>query len=238
MNASLYSIPPGVSLIPLLKFEPYIFSNGSHELPPYPVSDEDMYAFWVACLADSGIVGLQPITIRSWHVSIDQLTDDWILELFIRKYMASLPSEDDSVTETLDPDNNSALNGGYALCTGGDVPITPQCCSSLADISDWKMAAEYRGADNTMVWIGHPWVNVRFNGINLIFTGDDGLTLKPSPECVVTPDDLKRAVDQAYWEIESLAERLTPVIEKFAPEGRAVETARILAGLQPFDDSL
>jgi len=48
----------------------------------------------------------------------------------------------------------------------------------------------------------------------------------------------KRAVDQAYREIETLAERLAPVIEAFAPAGRAMEMARILAGLQPFDDGV
>ena len=232
MIPSQSSASTAIRLIPVVELEAISFATEDGRQIGL---GGDWNSFWLRSSDNPTTTRLFPMK-PGWNlVTIDQLKDPRVLEILVR--MLAADREDDSAPgntqPVLGPDNFCPLSGGFALCIGDEVIITPQCCSDLSDIESWRTAAVYRDAHKVMVWIGHPWVMVRFDGVNLIFAGDDGLVLKPLPECAVEPDALSVAVTQAWRELEALADRLLPVVERFVPQERARETARRLAGIVP-----
>lgn len=139
-----------VSLIPVVEFEPFAFKKAEREL--LGDSDEDCAQYWRDCLADSGIVDMEPIHPRSWWVTIDQLLDPVI----IRKLLAAAPG---SSPKTEYETSLSELMAGFVL-NQGDESIYPGCCSDFSTLDSWEEAAQWRSTDWQMIWIGHPWTHV------------------------------------------------------------------------------
>jgi hypothetical protein len=130
-----------------------------------------------------------------------------------------------------DPDANRVLNGGLALCSGGEVLVKPACCGDLGNLSEWREAAAYRQSDWRIVWVGHPWVAVRFeDGRLLVSEPHEHGTANAMARWSIKPDELGFAVAAAEVELDEFANRLQQVLADMrVPEASLV--SRKLAGL-------
>jgi hypothetical protein len=217
-----------VRLVPVVELEPADFSNRQRPLPSGSCREvpEDWNRYWLDSLADSGIVGLAPLRPGSWQVPTRHFTDPAILHRFLAATL-----QDWGGPEALtDPDGKLVLDGGLALCQGAEVLAEPTCCVDLANWSDWREAAEYRGSDWRMLWIGHPWLSVRFEDERLVLS-EPHESATPIARWLVQPADLNRAVDAAVAELEDFADRLQAAVAVVAGSETATTLARKLAGL-------
>jgi hypothetical protein len=217
-----------VRLVPVLELSPARFATRERPLPTgsgREVSQEwDRY--WRDALADSGIVGLTPIRPGSWHVPAASLTDP----ILLGKLLAAAVKDWEGPESLTDPDGKPVLDGGLALYQADEVLAEPACCVDLGNLSDWRVAAAFRGADWQMRWVGHPWLSVRHDGRWLVLSGPHE-SETPAARWAVTPDELGRAVEQAAAELEAFAGRLQPAVAVLAGGKAAVLVARRLAGL-------
>jgi hypothetical protein len=132
-----------------------------------------------------------------------------------------------------DPDASPVLSGGLALRRpdSGEVLVEPGCCSDLGDLADWRAAARHREAEWRMVWIGHPWVSVRYRQPWLVLSQAHE-SAEPEERWAFRPDHLERALAVAAAELESFAGRLAAVLPLLGYPGEPLSLARRLAGLQ------
>lgn len=107
--------------------------------------------------------------------------------------------------------------------------IEPTCCGDLGNLSEWREAAAYRQSAWKMLWIGHPWISVRFGEGRLVFS-EPHESDAPAARWAVNPGELGRAVAAAEAELEDFARRLEPVLDAMGV-AEARRTARSLAGL-------
>jgi hypothetical protein len=216
-----------VELVPVIELEPARFSRRERSSPSGLARDlpERLNAYWNDSLADAGVVGLVPLTPASWMVAIRQLSHteslSRILSVIVREWGGP---------EVLhDPDGTPALEGGVALQGNGQLLLPPTCCGDLGDYSSWREAAAYRLPSWKMVWIGHPWVSVRYDAGTLVFSGlHESET--PIGKWAVRPEELGRAVAAARLEVEDFARRLEPVVAGFGVD-KPAPVARRIAGL-------
>jgi hypothetical protein len=187
---------------------------------------EQWNRYWLDSLADSGIVGLVPLWLGSWLVPTRQFTDPAIL----RKLLAATLQDSGGQEALADPDDKPALDGGLALHQGAELLAEPTCCGDLGNWSEWRESKEYRGSDWRMLWIGHPWLSVRFEG-ELLVLSEPHESAAPTARWFVRPADLDRAVDAAIAELKDFADRLRPVVAAVAGSDRADTIAWQLAGL-------
>jgi hypothetical protein len=82
-----------------------------------------------------------------------------------------------------------------------------------------------------MLWIGHPWLSVRFDAGRLVLS-DLHESDSPAPRWTVTPRTLGRAVARAEAELEVFARRLEPAVASFNTKDDVRRAARRLAGLE------
>jgi hypothetical protein len=130
-----------------------------------------------------------------------------------------------------DPDCKPVLDGGLALCCNGEVLAAPTCCSDLGNLSDWRDAVAYRQPNWSILWIGHPWLSVRFDAGRLVLS-DLHESGSPVARWAVTPEELGLAVTAAEAELEVFARRLEPTVASFNTKDNAARAARRLAGLE------
>jgi hypothetical protein len=216
------------SLVPVVELSPMRYGNADRPAPArLGVEVPDQWdRYWLDSMADAGITGLTPLRPASWHVSAAQLTDAVTLEAIIKH----TSEHGEWVEAVADPEWAPVLSGGLALCRGAEVLIEPMCCGDLANISDWRKAAMHRGGDWQMLWIGHPWLSVRFEDGWLVISEpheDD----PPVPHLKVRPEALHLAVTEAEAELEALAGRFRPVLHELLGPERSLRLARTLAGL-------
>ena len=150
-----------IQLIPVVELEPYTFSTRSRNMPSGTSKDvpEEWFRYWTDSLADSGITELRPLWPGSWHVPTVNFDVASNLHRFLQKTFQDWGGID-SLT---DPECKPVLSGGLALhCAASETLIEPGCCADLADANNWKEAAAHRGASWKMLWIGHPWLSVRY----------------------------------------------------------------------------
>lgn len=216
-----------VGLLPVIELEPGRYSKHERPLPSGSGKElpHEWRRYWLDSLADSGITGLTPL-MESWHVPIQQFTDPAVIE---RVLIAEMEAYRDAVTPA-DLDEGVILDGGFALRDGARVMIEPTCCGDLGNLSDWRAAARYRGAEWQQVWIGHPWIHARFDDGWLILS-EPVESEPPVGRYAVRPDDLERAIVTAEAELEDLARRLRPVLSGLVGDDRAGYMSRMLAGL-------
>jgi len=233
----MHSHPTNVKirLVPVIEMLPEVYGNPDRSLPVDAVGDAYQH-YWSGSMADAGIEGLKPVGL--WHVPIEQLTSLQLLERIVHVNRfdddAELPGG--AFDRFLDPEERLiAFNGGYALSIDDRIVCTPRCCADLANIEDWQMAADHRQADRVMVWIGHPWIEVRYEGGCLMFIDPSELEGRPEwiGELSILPNELQQAIDQAKREVQGLYRRLLPVLESKAPPGQADRIARILTATDP-----
>ena len=108
--------------------------------------------------------------------------------------------------------------------------VAPTCCSDLGNLSEWRDAAGYREPEWRMLWIGHPWLSIRYEG-NLLVLSERHESDTPSGRWAVDAGVLDRAVDAAEVELERFSRRLEQVLTDLGSGDRARRLARSLAGL-------
>jgi hypothetical protein len=81
-----------------------------------------------------------------------------------------------------------------------------------------------------MVWIGHPWINVHFDGTHLVFTEQEEENGQPewTGQLMIAPEALHEAIDQAKQGLYEFYRRLLPVVESMVPPSQAVKITEIL----------
>jgi hypothetical protein len=215
-------------LIPVLELEPWRFSTGERPRPSGSIFEtrEGWARYWLDCLADSGVTGLIPLYPGCWHVLVRELDDDETLLKILRTH---LREEGDSEAP-IDVEESPALGGGLALFSKGELLVEPTCCSDLGNISEWRDAAGYRGSEWRILWIGHPWLSVRYEGRWLVISEPHESNL-PSARWAVDLDLLGGAVDAAEVKLEGFARRLEQALVDLGSGDRARRLARHLAGL-------
>lgn len=217
-----------VALEPVIELEPSRFARQKHAYPDRSGAEvpDEWERYWSTSLADAGIVGLTPIRPASWHVATREFTDLSILQ----KVLSDLISGWGGTANLLDPECSPVLNGGFAVISEGDVVLEPMCCCDLGNLADWREAASCRSADWQMLWIGHPWVSVRFDeGLLMISDLHEGAA--PVSKYAVRPDDLQKAIGLAEAELEDFSHRLQAAVAPTVGAETAPALARQLAGL-------
>jgi hypothetical protein len=221
----------GIELIPVLELMPITFAAQARSSPsgtPLDVPDQwDQY--WLDSLADSGITGLTPLQGGSWHVPTAEFVDQTILQ----KLLVAIFDEWGGIEALSDPDGKPVLNGGLAVrCPTADVLIEPGCCADLGDVANWMEAANYRQTDWHPLWIGHPWLSVRFEEPWLIIS-DLHESDNPTARWAVSPDGFQRAVVAAKAELDRFARQIATALPILGYQGDNHLMGQKLAGLDP-----
>ena len=217
-----------VELVPAVELEPFAFAtpDRTHPSGTGPDSPDEWSRYWFDSLADSGVVGLTPLRPGSWHVPVAAFTDSAVLG----RYLDAMVRRWDGPESLTDPDARPVLNGGLAFCSVGDVLVEPTCCGDLANLSEWRDAVAYRQSEWKMVWVGHPWVSVRFDADRLVFSGPHESDA-PNARWTISPEELGRAVAAAEAELEVFARRLRSALADMGVAD-VNSVARKLAGLE------
>lgn len=216
-----------VELVPVLELEPWHFANPDRSSPTSS-SREEWHRYWLDSLADAGFTDLEPLQAGSFHVPIRQLTAK---PATLAKLIDRVVQAWDGPQVFSDPDSDPVLAGGLALVSGSEVLAEPTCCVDLRNLSDWRTAAAYRGAEWQILWIGHPWLSVRFEAPWLVIS-DRHESDTPTGQWMVAPDKLDHAVHGGEAELEQFSLRLRSILEGMSVHD-AVKCARKLAGLPP-----
>ena len=219
----------GIELIPVLELVPSTFATQSRSGPSGTFGEcpDEWNRYWSDSLADSGILGLRPIRRGSWHVATKEFADSPFLQKFLEKTF----QEWGGIKYLSDPVGQPVLSGGLSLqCLASDVLIEPSCCADLAE-ANWNEAVGYRGSEWKMLWIGHPWLSMRYQSPSLIFSEPHESNI-PSDRWAISPDELSRAFNKALVELERFAGQLTPLLLVLGYQEDPESMARKLAGLK------
>ena len=216
-----------IQLIPVIELMPADFSTRTVPLAGNPEFQNEWTRYWLDSLADSGITGLRPIYPGSWHVATSEFRHLLMLELVL-----GVIFEDRGGVPTLnDPDCKPVLDGGLALLdSAGRLLVEPHCCGDLGNLNDWREAAKYREAGWQMLWIGHPWLSVRFDRGQLLISAPHESNV-PVGKWAVDPDDLEHALGAAEAELHRFSELVVPFLSSHGFHGDAKAMAEKLVGL-------
>ncbi|MBD1879943.1 MULTISPECIES: hypothetical protein [unclassified Coleofasciculus] len=221
-----------VALIPVIEFAPSDYCHSERSLPLGRVVENPhaWYRYWKESLADSELESIEPIRPGSWLVPISQLVEPFVLRHLVETYFEKL----EIATSSPDLECIGSFSGGYVLCCNDDIVIEPTCCSGLEDIAAWEGAMTYRGEQWDELWIGHPWVSVRFASGNLCISGYHETSSSKLPNSAtrytVKPSVLEVAIRAAKAEVELFRQRLLSVVQKLTPAALASEIVCNLTG--------
>ncbi|QDV15461.1 hypothetical protein Pan153_00750 [Gimesia panareensis] len=217
----------GVQLTPVIEFFPPDFSREDRAMPTGGAAREEWEPYWKSCLADSGIEGLNPIERGSCYVATSEISAEQLaraLPVFLE--------DCGGLAELEDAESRPILSGGLALsaCRHG-ILVLPTCCSDIGDLENWQTAAGYTGQSWEMLWIGHPWLSMKFQDPWLVLSrphesGD------PEARWTVDPTELQEAVTAAEAELNRFRDQLTGVLTGLGFEGNATQVAANLIGLR------
>lgn len=211
-------------MLPVVEFHTGIFRTQDHKVPDVSGSDDlsGWYQYWKRCLADAGIVDLEPYQ-HSEFVCLQDIHDIALRQL-LAAHIAIDEDEDLSIIEQISP-----LSGGYVLEFGAGARILPQCCGSLANLVDWEDACTTVSADAEVLWIGHPWLTVRSMNaeqIHICETQEYELPKKPL-ELLIQRSDLSEIIADLKPALEFFRKRLVSAIPS-EHEAQAEQIADVL----------
>ena len=220
----------GFRMVPVVELEPSKFSTQARTSPEG--SGRDLSAewdrYWSKSLGDSGLVGLKPLRAGSWHVPTTEFVDPDGFRLYIKGMVDSWGG----VEELNNPEAGPVLDGGLALVgPESDLLVEPQCCSDLGNLDGWRDAAGHREPGWEMLWVGHPWLSVRYSEPWLMLS-DLHESKKPSDRWAVDPESLRRAVLGAEDELGRFAGGVANALISLGFIGDAPAMAQKLAGLR------
>jgi hypothetical protein len=169
------------------------------QLPnPYPQDAAIYHRLWKKAFETVGLDSLEPIQQGSSHVAVSQLTDDVLQHL--QKATRHVSEHDRS--------EYMEWASGEMLLHNSDVILEPQCCSELASLAEWEDVAKYRESEWAMVWIGHPWIYMKYENGWLYFTDyTEDKADKATILYAIEPDKIAHAVTDARPETEAFLER-------------------------------
>jgi hypothetical protein len=219
----------GIELIPVVELEPATFSTKSRNAPSNSSWEvpEAWFRYWSDSLADSGIRELRPVRHGSWHVPTVNFTATRNLQLFLEKTFQQWGG----IESLSDPENRPVFYGGLALrCSASGVLIEPSCCSELETVNDWKEAAVYKGETWRDLWIGHPWLSVRYESPLLILS-EPHESNTPSERWAVNPDELDQNTNDAKVELVRFANEVANLLPALGCPEDPIKMSRKLAGL-------
>lgn len=191
-----------IRLQPVLELEPGSF--GSAPSPPGPWDDEQGERYWNSCLAQSGLDNLNPVTPGDWHVALADVTTSSAIRTIALVHLAE---EFEPVEEI------PAHCGGFAVIQDTEYLLLPRCCGNLGDLENWQAAIVYREQTPQMLWIGHPWLSIRYADGQIHIREKQEYESPSEPrEFVVSPLTLQHAVAEAEREVRLLLPKWTEVV--------------------------
>ncbi|MEV4114972.1 hypothetical protein [Nonomuraea sp. NPDC049695] len=178
---------------------------------PAPPADESLWdAYWSERIAAAGLPKPMPGNARL--IPLSGFLDEEHLTLLVRSTLQRSPGDDAGADDFEDV---GCVAGGYLLMAAGRPLVAPGCCSDLTDLASWREAARHREGSPSMVWIGHPWLNVTADGDKLLLTGPT--EHDPGPELAwITRRALDSAVRQAAAEVRYFARPLHELCARLA----------------------
>lgn len=224
---ALHVVEP-TRLIPVVELAPAEFCNpvASRAIPDANASIEARQDYWLRSLAAAGIRGLQPIRPGSHCVHTRRLRGD-----NLRIVLAKAVEKRGGLADMDDDGWPYLLDGGFAFGTGyREILFEPGCCIDFRDLDAWRSAAERHDAEWEMVWIGHPWISVRYEHPWLVVS-DVHESQEPVPRWLVDPDDLKAAVNAAGAELLRFSFDVADALTELKFTGNVGRTSRLIAGL-------
>jgi hypothetical protein len=168
--------------------------SGSKKIPR---NTEKRYAMWKEAMVKGGLESIEPIEVGSFYVPVSQLTDDVLQHI-------------DASSHHIHPDKlwESFGEGGEALLHDDKVLFLPMCCSEFGTLAEWEDVAAYRESEWAMVWIGHPWIYMKYDDGWLYFTDyTEGEADKAKVLYAIQPQKIAKAVKRAKPETEAFLER-------------------------------
>jgi hypothetical protein len=212
-------------LVPVVEVSPLRFS--SRAIPTTAGADE-WHEHWRLCLVDAGIAEMTSVRTGSWYVPTVHFKTASQLRTFLRVSIEALGGFEAVISK----DEVMRLDGGFAFRDAGSSTwIEPGCCGDLSNLSEWKIAAAYRDSGWETLWIGHPWLSVRYEFPNLILSHPHETT-PPVEHCFVPPDELNRAIACAEREVLRFRDAVAQELVELGYQGDAVVLAGGLVGLQ------
>jgi hypothetical protein len=218
-----------IELVPLVELSPLQFATKQRETPNGSSAElpDEWHRYWVDSLGDAGVVGVAPLYPGSWHVATTELSAPET----IRRVIEVTFRDEGGIGIFADPELERPLSGGIALFRRRrELVIEPTCCTDLGDLHHWRKAAVYRGDEWETLWIGHPWVSMRYESPWLILSDlhEGG---EPSARWAVRPEDVGGAVTEAEAELLRFATRVADVLPEMGWGGDADRAARKIVGL-------
>ncbi len=108
--------------------------------------------------------------------------------------------------------------------------VEPTCCCDLGDIANWKAAATFQGKDWEILWIGHPWLSMKFRQPWLLLS-EPHESNDPVERWAVKPDELGQAVSAAEDELSHFSKMIASVLLNCGFKGNVVSMSLKLVGL-------
>ena len=217
-----------IELVPVLRLEALRFATQDRAVPSESRQDMpgEWLRFWKDSLADSGLGGLDPVVPGSEFVETRAISTN-SLEKILRKLIKNC-GRIDSLADT---GGGNVMEGGIILRSfSGGVLIEPGCRSDFGTIQDWHAAANYRSNEWSDLWIGHPWVSVRFQDSSLLISEahEQG---NPIAHLALSPEKLLHAIEAAKDELRSFAAHIARLLPGMGYGGDAEAMAHRMAGL-------
>jgi hypothetical protein len=218
---------PDFELIPVLELDYSDFKSEARSYLESPTTEERLQ-FWLDSLADSGITGLLPIHPWSNCVRISTLPDAQlhsVLTAIIRQWGGM---------ESLFEDGRCpALPGGVVLsCDEPSIEIEPRCCTSLDDVNSWCDALAYRDEDWKMMWIGHPWLLMKYENAQLLLAESGEAAHDQPPQTIweLSRETFAEQMAEVERELSYLESRLASILPGLGCSEDPTTTARQLVG--------
>jgi hypothetical protein len=104
------------------------------------------------------------------------------------------------------PEGVRRSDRGIALIHDGVAVVLPTCCTDFEDIARWKEIVDATGDKWEMLWIGHPWINWRRQGSDVLLS--DYCEDDPVAATTATWAVPSKALRDAVAEAEALLARL------------------------------
>ena len=169
--------------------------HGSKKIPR---NTEKRYVMWKEAMVKGGLESIEPIEVGTSYVAVSQLTDE-ILQQFKQATKGISKATQREYMEWA---------SGEVLLHDGNIIFRPMCCSSFGALAEWKSVAAYQESEWAMVWIGHPWIYMKYEDGWLYFTDytEDG-TNHVDVLYAIEPEQIAQAVKMAEPETQAFLDR-------------------------------
>ncbi|WP_298511516.1 hypothetical protein [uncultured Kordia sp.] len=187
----------------------------------YPIQEE----FKDTTLYEKAIASGALISVNSYNneLLLSKVTDELV--------KATIDSHIEDTEPTNYEEELMSFEGGLRI-EQDDTVIEYQCCTDLSDYTEWEKVISKKSQQWEQIWIGHPWIYYRYNGVNIEFSEyyDD----TPNAEDIQTKMICSRGefvneLQQALSELEMFKERLCKIIDNGNYDHKEVLKRKLMA---------